>query len=237
MSSLDTVPYGLIDPEACVDPWGQVAETASITLRHLLMAYRHGVFPWTDHPVGWFCPAERAILPPLRAHFPSNLPRLCRKARFEVRADTRFAEVVAACARAHAAQGVWLTPRFRAAYQALHRRGHAHSLEIFADGQLVGGLYGVQVGRVFCAESMFGAVNNASKAAVYALCQHRAALGVELVDTQVLTPATEQLGAMAVPRSLYLQILHALGPQGTWQPTRWPSALGQPSAGASTAPA
>jgi len=221
MNSRDTPVTGLMHPAEYADPWGQVAETASITMQQLYAAYSHGVFPWTDNPVGWFCPSERAVLAPHLVHFPRNLPRLMRKAGFTFRADTVFGQVVRCCAQAHAHEGVWLTPRFVAAYEALHRRGLAHSLEVFDGDQLVGGIYGVQIGRIFCAESMFTLASNASKAALYTLFARRQGLGIELVDVQVMGETTRALGAINLPRPMYLDLLQALAPPGSFVPTVW----------------
>lgn len=221
MSGHDTTVPGLLDPAGYANAWGQVAETASMTLPMLVTAYNHGVFPWTDNPVGWFCPGERAVLAPKMAHFPRNLPRLTRRARFTFRADTAFEAVVHGCAAAHAHDGVWLTRRFIAAYNALHRRGFAHSLEVYQDERLVGGLYGVQVGRIFCAESMFHTVSDASKAALMTLIQHRETLGIELIDVQVMGETTQALGALTLPRQMYLDLLHTLAPQGAQPRPPW----------------
>lgn len=221
MKGHDTTVPGLLDPESYANPWGQVAETAGITVPMLIAAYNHGVFPWTDNPVGWFCPHERAVLAPKLAHFPRNLPRLMRRGRFTMRTDTAFAQVVRACARAHAHDGVWLTERFIAAYTALHERGYAHSVEVYQDDRLVGGLYGVQVGRVFCAESMFHTVSDASKAALHTLISHRAQFNIELIDVQVMGETTQALGALTLPRPMYLQLLQTLAPQGAAPGPRW----------------
>jgi leucyl/phenylalanyl-tRNA--protein transferase len=229
MNGRDTPVAGLMHPAEYADPWGQVAETASITPQQLCAAYAHGVFPWTDNPVGWFCPSERAVLAPHLVHFPRNLPRLMRKAGFTFRADSAFGEVVRSCAQTHAHEGVWLTPRFRAAYEVLHRRGLAHSIEVLQDGRLVGGVYGVQVGRIYCAESMFAHVSHASKAALHALFAHRRALGIELVDVQVMGETTKALGAINLPRPMYLDLLGVLAPEGSLVPKTWRLELPAPT--------
>jgi leucyl/phenylalanyl-tRNA--protein transferase len=221
MRGADTPVLGLAHPAEFADPWGQVAQTPSITVAQMVAAYSHGVFPWTDNPVGWFCPSERAILAPQMVHFPSNLGRLMRRAQFTFRVDQQFLQVVQHCAQAHAHDGVWLTPRFIAAYHAMHRKGFAHSVEVYQNGQLVAGVYGVQVGRIFCAESMFTQVSNGSKAALYTLMRHREALGIELVDVQVMGETTQALGAISLPRPMYLDVLAALAPPGSMQPRRW----------------
>lgn len=223
MMAADSIPAGIADPARHSDARGLVARTASITPQLLQAAYGHGVFPWTDNPVGWFCPPWRGVLLPDQAHFPRNLPRLGRKAQFAVRADTAFAAVVAGCARAHRHAGIWITPRFARAYLSLHQMGLAHSVEVWQAGELVGGLYGVQVGGVFCAESMFAGASHAGKVALQALVAARAQLGIRLVDVQVVGHVTSSLGAREVPRQAYLEALVRLrnGPG----PRPWPEAL------------
>lgn len=196
-------------PVAHADPDGLLAVSRDLDSTSLLHAYRHGIFPWTDDPVGWFAPAQRGVLLPPWAHFPRNFGRLMRRANFGVRFDGAFPAVVAACRAAHAHEGEWLTPRFCAAYEALWRAGHAHSVEVVRNGELVGGLYGVQVGGMFSAESMFAGVDNASKAAVWALLAARTQLGIAAVDVQVLGETTAKLGARAVPRATFMQLLAA----------------------------
>lgn len=211
-------------PVQSADADGLLAITPHLDRALLLSAYGQGVFPWTDDPVGWFAPAERGVLLPPWAHFPRNFGRLMRRADFSVRFDGAFPEVIAACRKAHAHEGEWLTPRFVAAYVDLWRAGHAHSVEIWHGGALVGGLYGVQVGGMFSAESMFARVPNASKAAVWALLAARETLGVSVVDVQVVGETTARLGARAVPRAAFMQLLTACGAARAWaRPQRWPT--------------
>lgn len=211
-------------PVQSADADGLLAITPHLDRALLLSAYRQGIFPWTDDPVGWFAPAERGVLLPSWAHFPRNFGRLMRRAEFSVRFDGAFADVIAACRAAHAHEGEWLTPRFVAAYVDLWRAGHAHSVEIWQAGALVGGLYGVQVGAMFSAESMFAGVANASKAAVWALLAAREELGVSAVDVQVVGETTARLGARAVPRAAYMQLLAACTKSSTsMQAQSWPA--------------
>ena len=194
-------------PLETADASGLLAVTPGLDVALLLSAYRQGIFPWTDAPVGWFAPPRRGLLLPERAHFPRNFARLMRKSGFCIGMDGAFGAVILGCREAHAADGEWLTPRFVAAYTELWTLGHAHSVEVWRGGRLVGGLYGVQVGGMFCAESMFTRANNAAKAALYALLSLRDELGVELVDVQVVNATTHELGASEVPRQTYMRAL------------------------------
>lgn len=190
----------------------------------LLHAYRHGIFPWTDDPIGWFAPPQRGILLVQEAHFPRNFPKLLRRAQFTVTFDTAFAAVMKHCRKAHEADGVWITKRFVRAYTELAAMGHAHSVEIWQDGTLVGGTYGVQTGCLFAAESMFGLVDHASRAAVFALVQFAAQLQIAAIDVQVLNDVTARLGAVAIPRETFSKMLQAsLSQKGAHLPHLWPT--------------
>lgn len=186
---------------------GLVAVTPDLSWQLLLAAYSQGIFPWADNPVRWYSPDPRAIFDRDRIHLPRNLGRLMRQAAFCVTFDTAFVEVVEACAQAHAHDGVWITPRFVAAYTDLHAEGFAHSVEVWQQDRLVGGLYGVQIGQAFAGESMFHLVPNASKAAFHGLLGQLDQQGVCLIDAQVLNDHTERLGARNIPRADYLRRL------------------------------
>ena len=146
----------------------------------LLAAYRQGIFPWPVDGVDllWWSPDPRAVLPPDGLHVSRSLARTLRRGRFRVTIDAAFDDVVAGCAeRRGADEATWITPRIREAYARLHRLGWAHSVEVWADGALAGGLYGVSIGALFAAESMFHRASDASKVAVVALAQHARAVG------------------------------------------------------------
>jgi leucyl/phenylalanyl-tRNA--protein transferase len=174
----------------------------------LLAAYRSGIFPMPGWPGGlhWWSPAQRAVLPLDGLRVSRSLRRSGR--RFDIRVDTAFAAVIAACADP-ARPGGWITPEIRAAYARLHELGWAHSVEAWDETGLAGGLYGVVIGGLFAGESMFTRRSDASKVALVALVEWLRASGDEgrLVDVQWLTPHLERLGAVAVPRAEYLRRL------------------------------
>ena len=190
-----------------------VATGGDLSPETLLEAYRHGLFPMGlggggRGPIGWWSPDPRGLLRPERVHVSRSLARSLR--RFEVRVDTAFDEVVAGCADP-ARPGAWITSRVAAAYGRLHALGIAHSVEVWRDGELAGGLYGVLVGGLFAAESKFHRVTDASKAAVVALADLLRADGVagRLVDVQWRTEHLATLGVEEVARASYLRMLGA----------------------------
>jgi leucyl/phenylalanyl-tRNA--protein transferase len=180
----------------------------------LLDAYSHGIFPWpfSDGELAWWSPDPRAVIEFDRFHVSRRLARTCRSGRFTVTCDRDFAGVIAGCATAGRRRGrTWLTPPMQAAYQDLHRLGHAHSVEVWHEGGLAGGTYGVAIGGAFAAESMFYRVRDASKVALVHLVRHLTLRGYQLLDIQQWTEHTGSLGATVIPRRLYLKRLaHAL---------------------------
>ena len=189
------------------DAAGLVAVTEEMTPALLLSAYSQGLFPWTSDPVGWYSPNPRAVFIPAYVHLPRNLPKLFRRGQFRVTCDTAFTQVMQACAHAHADEGIWITEPFITSYSALHAQGFAHSVEVWQGDALVGGIYGVHIGGLFAGESMFHTVPNASKIAFAVLLAQLEALGVSLIDAQVINPHTEALGACLVERDAYLRAL------------------------------
>ena len=187
---------------------GLVAIGGDLSVPRLLLAYRNGIFPWTDNPITWWSPDPRAIFELDRFHVSGSLARVLRKCVFEVTVDRAFRKVVDGCAApAPGRESTWISPRFIEAYSRLHKKGHAHSVECWRGGQLVGGIYGVSIGGFFAGESMFHRVSNASKAALYHLIQHLRRSGFVLLDIQSTTPITRQLGAISIPREEYLRRL------------------------------
>lgn len=185
----------------------------------VLAAYRRGIFPW-PHPGEeylWFSPDPRAIIPIGGLHVSRRLARTIRSGRFRVTLDAAFEAVMQACAE-RGDEGTWITPSLILGYTALHRAGHAHSFEVWNEGGvLVGGLYGVAVGGMFGAESMFHHATDASKVAMVALMQHAARIGLSLVDVQVLTPHTASMGAIEIPRAEYLaRLAIAVNTKANW---------------------
>jgi leucyl/phenylalanyl-tRNA--protein transferase len=192
------------------DAEGLVAIGGDFSVPRLLLAYRSGIFPWTDDPITWWSPDPRGIIELDRFHVPQSLARLMRKGAFEVSVDRAFREVMEGCAEPSPGRGeTWVTPAFIAAYTRLHEQGHAHSLECWQEGKLVGGIYGVASGGLFAGESMFHRVSNASKVALASLVERLRARGFALFDVQMLTPITRQLGGVEIPRTEYLKRLQA----------------------------
>ena len=192
------------------DADGLVATGGDLEPSTLLAAYRQGVFPWPIDGIDlvWWSPDPRAVLPPHGMHVSRSLARTLRRGRFRVTIDAAFDDVVAGCAEPRDDDDdTWITPAIRKAYARLHALGWAHSVEVWADGKLAGGLYGVSIGALFAAESMFHRVSDASKVAVVALAQHARAVGVELIDVQMPTPHLTSLGAVTISREQYLQRL------------------------------
>jgi leucyl/phenylalanyl-tRNA---protein transferase len=172
----------------------------------LLQGYRLGVFPMAmeNGTIEWFSPDPRAILPLDDFHVPHALQRILRKKVFEIKIDNQFAEVIKACA---AREDTWINREIIESYTRLHELGFAHSVEAWAGGKLVGGLYGVAIGGAFFGESMFHRVTDASKIALVALVEHLRARKFDVLDTQWLTPHLQQFGGTEISRSHYLRLL------------------------------
>jgi leucyl/phenylalanyl-tRNA--protein transferase len=212
--------------EAEVD--GLLAVGGDLRPERLLRAYCEGIFPWFSEGKTpyWFSPDPRCVLDPARFAPSRSLRRTLAAGEFQISFDREFDAVLAACAavpRAHES-GTWITPDFAEGYGGLHRLGFAHSVEARREGVLVGGLYGVAVGRVFCGESMFRHVPDASKVAFAALCAALAAADYDLVDCQAPTDHLKSLGAVEIPRAEYLRVLRRglLEPTGAGlRPGRW----------------
>lgn len=190
------------------DAEGLVAVGGDFSVPRLLLAYRSGIFPWTDDPITWWSPNPRGVIEFDRFHVSRSLARVLRKGVFEVTVNRAFREVMAGCAEPAPGRGEsWVTPAFIAAYTRLHAQGHAHSVECWQGGKLAGGIYGVAVGGFFAGESMFHRVSDASKVALASLVQRLRGRGFVLFDVQMLTPITRQLGGVELPRVEYLQRL------------------------------
>ena len=175
----------------------------------LLEGYRRGLFPMgmPDGSVQWFSPDPRGIIPLDAFHTPRRLARAMRTSGADIRIDTAFVDVVQACAERLDGDGTWITDEILDSYESLFDLGHAHSLEVWKDGVLVGGLYGVAVGCAFFGESMFHRATDASKFALAALVDRLRARGFTLLDIQWVTPHLEQFGAIEIPRKEYLERL------------------------------
>jgi leucyl/phenylalanyl-tRNA--protein transferase len=193
--------------QALDEPNGLLAFGGDLSPARLLDAYRHGIFPWYSEgqPILWWSPDPRMVFRSDGVRLSRRFRRSLRRSSWQVRADTCFDAVVQACAAPRAGQdGTWILPAMRTAYGELHRLGHAHSIEVFDDGALAGGLYGVAVGRMFFAESMFSARSGGSKVALAALAARLHAWGWPLFDAQLDNPHLRSLGGEAWPRSRFL---------------------------------
>jgi leucyl/phenylalanyl-tRNA---protein transferase len=202
---------GFPAPEyALADPNGLLAIGGDLHPERLLNAYYQGIFPWfnADDPICWWSPDPRAVFIPGQLKLSRSLAKFIRKQPWKITVNTAFADVMAGCAQPRAKQdGTWITAEIRLAYQELHAQGHAHSVEVWQDDRLIGGLYGLAIGQVFCGESMFHRQTNASKVAMLALDSHLLRHGFKLIDAQVMNPHLASLGARPVRRSDFLSLL------------------------------
>lgn len=212
------MPVGEFPDPRSANPEGIVAVGGDLHPQSLLLAYRQGIFPWPvpGLPLLWFCPPERGILELSELHIPRSLGRARRQTTFRYTIDGAFPAVIRACAGAPrpAQDGTWITPQMIAAYVRLHRLHIAHSVEVWDEQRLVGGLYGVDVDGAFAAESMFHHVPNASKLALLHLVDHLRAAGLDWIDIQVLTPHLARLGATAISRDAFLEKLRQTRARG-----------------------
>ena len=206
-------PSRFFPPAETLDRDGLIGFGGQLLPEWLLDAYSHGIFPWpidsSDAPVAWWSPDPRAIIELDRFHVPARLKRTCRSGRFEVTRDRDFSGVIRGCATSeNRTEGTWITADMIGAYERMHRLGHAHSVEAWHDGRLAGGAYGVSIGGLFAAESMFYRVPDASKVALVHLIDHLKTRGYSLMDIQQLTPHTERFGAIEITREEYLARLN-----------------------------
>jgi leucyl/phenylalanyl-tRNA--protein transferase len=187
---------------------GLLALGGDLSVARLLLAYRSGIFPWTDDPLTWWSPDPRAIFEIEKFRAPKRLQSKLRHNPFSMTMDREFEAVIHACAEpAPGRESTWISPRFVEAYVELHRQGHAHSVEVWEGKKLVGGIYGVAIQGFFAGESMFHRATDASKIALCHLMDHLRAQRFELFDTQVLSPLTARLGAIEIRRRDYLERL------------------------------
>ena len=201
-------PFPPVDA-ALREPDGLLAAGGDLSPARLLNAYRHGIFPWYSdgQPLLWWSPDPRMVFRSDGVRLSSRFRRRLRQSHWVARADTAFDQVIAACASVPRAgqRGTWITPHMQAAYLELHRRGYAHSVEIHDDGDLVGGIYGVAVGRMFFGESMFSRVSGGSKVALASLARRLGEWGWPLIDAQVENEHLRSLGAESWPRAAFLE--------------------------------
>jgi leucyl/phenylalanyl-tRNA--protein transferase len=204
--TLDLPPHD----KALRDPHGLLAAGGDLSPERLIQAYRHGCFPWFQdgQPILWWSPDPRTVLLPEKLHLSRSLAKLLRLGRYRVTFDQAFAEVIQACAapRSYAAD-TWITTPMQAAYLELHKRGIAHSVEVWQGEELVGGLYGLAMGQLFFGESMFSRADNASKVGFATLVQRLKAWGFVLIDCQMPTQHLHNFGARAISRQQFAAYL------------------------------
>ncbi len=191
-------------------PDGLLAMGGDLSPERLLLAYRQGIFPWYDGDIPlWWCPNPRFVLIPDELKVSKSMKALIKKNAFEFRINTAFGEVIHNCkeTKREGQDGTWINENVEAAYTALHEMGFAHSAEAWKDGKLVGGLYGIRLGKVFFGESMFSNESNASKFAFIKYVELLRAEGVLLIDCQIHTEHLESLGAKMIMRQQFIQLL------------------------------
>ena len=195
---------------ALEEPPGLLAAGGDLSPERLLKAYSMGIFPWYEdqQPILWWSPDPRAVLFPAEFRLRRSLRKILRNKPFTVSFDKNFAGVIRACAQPRSySEETWITNEMAGAYQALHEAGHAHSLEVWHEDSLVGGLYGVALGKVFFGESMFSTQRDASKIALCALAWHLENSGFELLDCQMHSAHLEFMGSRTIPREDFLKLL------------------------------
>lgn len=195
---------------ALAEPDGLLAAGGDLSSARLLAAYRSGIFPWYDdgQPILWWSPDPRCVLRPEELHISRRLQQQIRNSPAELRVNHAFGAVIRACAgERKSQQGTWITAAMIAAYEKLHTEGWAHSIEVWQENELIGGLYGICIGHVFFGESMFSAMPNTSKIAMLGLAKHMRRCGIELIDCQVESQHLATLGARLIPRNEFTQIL------------------------------
>ncbi|HEY4194527.1 MAG TPA: leucyl/phenylalanyl-tRNA--protein transferase [Mucilaginibacter sp.] len=205
----------LFPDTALAEEDGLLAIGGDLSVDRLLLAYQNGIFPWysDDTPILWYSPHERFVLFPDELKVSKSTGQVLRSGRFRVTSDQCFEKVIAACSTVDrkGQDGTWIIEDMKAAYIRLHHEGYAHSVEVWEDDKLIGGLYGVQIGSVFCGESMFSLVSNASKMALISLCQSG---DYTLIDCQVHTEYLESMGARMISRKEYTDVLQNNGAKG-----------------------
>lgn len=204
-------------------PKGLLAWGGDLDPHRLLAAYRLGIFPWFSpgEPILWWSPAPRCVIFPEEVHLSKRTRQRYNSGQFEVSADRSFGEVIAACAEPREGQnGTWISDEMQVAYGRLHELGHAHSVEVWCDGRLAGGIYGLALGRIFFGESMFSRETDASKIALVALCRQLQQWNFGLLDCQVPNPHLMSLGAKTLTRPVFEEQLRSClaqdGETGSW---------------------
>ena len=198
-------------PVEAADENGILAIGGNLSTERLLLAYRSGIFPWynEDEPILWWCPDPRFVLFPNELKVSKSMQTVLNNGKFRFTINRAFERVIQQCKTTYRKEqdGTWISPAIENAYTQLHRLGHAHSAETWLNGELVGGLYGIRIGRMFFGESMFSKESNASKFAFINYIQHLKKEGLALVDCQVYTAHLESLGARMIPRERFMELL------------------------------
>lgn len=193
---------------ALEEPNGALIAGGELTPTYLVNAYINGIFPWySEEPIVWWSPDPRMVIFPGHLHISRSLRRYLKKAPFVFSTDTAFLDILHYCSRPDEPNGQWLIPEMQEAYYRMHQLGFAHSIEVWQDTTLVGGLYGLAIGKVFFAESMFSLVSNASKAALVLLQQQCLDLGYQVIDCQVESTHLASMGAVTIKRQYFLELL------------------------------
>lgn len=211
--------------QALQEPDGLLAMGGDLAPARILGAYQQGIFPWfaRGEPILWWSPSVRALFQPGQLTLNRTLRKQCRRLGYRFSVNQAFAEVIAGCAAPRVKQqDTWILPAMQQAYLELHRQGQAHSIEVWQQDELVGGLYGLAIGQLFCGESMFNRQPNTARLALVVLQQQLERHQAGWIDCQLPNPYLEQLGVMSMPRADYLQLLHRLAaeniPAACWQP-------------------
>lgn len=225
LALLDTDNPQFPDPRTAIrEPDGLLAVGGNLSPSTLVSAYSQGIFPWyqDDAPILWWSPSERCLLAPVDLHISKSLRKCLKKQQYQITTDRDFGAVIRACANTRATEGTWISDEMISAFQQLHEQGIAHSVEVWDQHRLVGGIYGVAMGTVFSGESMFSAVTNGSKIAMAYLCRWLDSSGFNLLDCQIENNHLLSLGAQVVHREWFLTQLE------TTRSTRlaWPQAAG-----------
>lgn len=193
---------------------GLLAIGGGLNINRLITAYRYGIFPWYNEgePVCWFCPDPRFVLFPEELHTSKSLAQLLKKDEFHFTVNKNFSAVIRHCQKVEreGQDGTWITEDIINAYEQLHLLGYAHSAEVWRGNKLVGGLYGIRMGKVFFGESMFSLESNASKFAFAKWVHQLREEGVELIDCQVYTSYLESFGARMIPRRAFISMLEKM---------------------------
>ncbi|OCC15464.1 Leucyl/phenylalanyl-tRNA--protein transferase [Dissulfuribacter thermophilus] len=197
------------DPELS-EPNGLLAVGGDLRVERLILAYKNGIFPWygVGEPILWWCPDPRLVLFPEELHVSRRLRRTIKQNKFRVSWDEAFVDVITLCKNTRTE--TWITDEMRNAYIELYKAGYAHSIEAWEEHNLVGGLYGVKIGKVFFGESMFALKKDASKVAFVQGVDHLTKMGIRLIDCQVETEHLKSFGARLIPRQIFLTLLKKL---------------------------